>query len=745
MRGDGAVFVRDALLNAVVRSTHVLLSGTDYEHSIQQALALLGHASGADYACIFENHVHPQTGVRLISKRFEWVNEGVPSQMDNPALQDLPYHPTLTRFYKQLERGDPLHGLTDQLLDIERPLLESLGIRSLLIIPIFVRRAFWGFLGLTDLRFARTWVAQDIAIVQNAASSLGGALDRRYQEEQLIARDRLLQGVSRATNNLLSAPTVEDGIQLALQALGQAAMVERAYIFENVVDEKTGQSLMHGRYVWTHPKLDFAIDMERLQNLSYEALFPRWYEVLASGRTISGRVTDFLQAPTRLGEGVMLRTMLLVPIMMENQFWGFLGFDDSDLERTWLPADESILHAVAGSLGAAMARQRAEEALRQSEERFRQAQKMEAIGRLAGGVAHDFNNLLTAIMGYGELMLNQLKADDNLHHEVQEICKAADRAHSLTRQLLAFSRKQVLEPKVVNLNESVSELEKLLRRLIGEDVSMETELDHDIAMVKVDPGQIEQVIINLAVNARDAMPDGGRLILRTYNADIVKRVTRGHAFVEPGRYVALSITDTGQGMDEFVQARIFEPFFTTKEVGKGTGLGLSMIYGIVQQSNGYIMFESEPDKGTRFTIYLPQVELPTLPSRAANRADSAGGTETILLVEDEEVVRHLSVRILKDQGYHVLSATNGLEAYTLLQENKEPINLILTDIVMPQMSGRALAERVKVSHPHLKVLYMSGYAAEETMGSETDLANFIQKPFTPSALNRKVREVLDAR
>ncbi|HEY8241742.1 MAG TPA: ATP-binding protein, partial [Kiritimatiellia bacterium] len=670
------------------------------EGVIQRALGLLGEAANVDRVYIFENHRHTQTGVYLHSQRYEWVREGVTPQIDNPALQNTPYALGLMRLYNLLSAGKSFSGLVREFPEVERRLFEAQDIRSILIVPIFVQDRLWGFIGFDDCHSDRAWSTNEESTLFAMAGSIGGAIARRQTERMLHARDRLLQGVAHATRQILTAIHFEEGIQRALEALGHAADVERVYLFENQAPSEQGEHFMSERFVWVRAAGAQPHDVSRLQNLCYEKLLPRWYDSLATGKPVSGRVRDFMRNPsgattTTSEESLVIRSLLLVPIMIENQFWGVVGFDDSDLDRTWLAVDESTLHAVAGSIGGAIVRKRAEDALRNSEGLLRHSQKMEAVGRLAGGVAHDFNNLLTAIMGYGELILNRLKPNDPIRKEVEEICKASDRAHSLTRQLLAFSRKQVLDPRVLNLNTILADMEQLLKRMIGEDVELETSFDPGLATVKVDHGQIEQVIFNLAVNARDAMPSGGKLKVSTKNVVLSDKISRGHVSVTPGNYVALSVTDTGLGMSEYVQAHIFEPFFTTKEVGKGTGLGLSMVYGIIQQSNGHIMFESKKGKGTTFTIYLPRIAAPGPIVEKKALVETRGGSETILLVEDEEVVRKLAQRILAEQGYTLLTASNGHEALKICEKHLNPINMMLTDIVMPQISGRALAQRLQ--------------------------------------------------
>ncbi len=393
-------------------------------------------------------------------------------------------------------------------------------------------------------------------------------------------------------------------------------------------------------------------------------------------------------------------------------------------------------------------RRRTEETLRRSEEQLLQWQKVEAIGRLAGGVAHDFNNLLMTIKGCSELLLNEFDRRDPRRDEVEEIRKAAERATSLTRQLLAFGRRQVLQPQVLDLNVVVANMNKMLHRLIGEDVQLNTVLAPDLWPVKVDPGQIEQVLMNLAVNARDAMPQGGKLTIETANVIHDEEYAREHVSVKPGFYVMLAVTDTGLGMDKETQSHLFEPFFTTKEEGRGSGLGLSTAYGIIKQSEGNIWAYSEPGKGTTFKIYMPRVEKSTKRYRPKTSVATVapGGTETILLVEDEDSVRVMVSKVLQSKGYTVLEASQGHEALQVSDHHEGPIHLMVTDVVMPQMSGRELAEKLAPFRPEMGVLYMSGYPDKAIIHHGVLEAGtaFLQKPFTLNALEWKVREVLDA-
>ncbi len=383
---------------------------------------------------------------------------------------------------------------------------------------------------------------------------------------------------------------------------------------------------------------------------------------------------------------------------------------------------------------------------RELEEQYRQAQKMQAIGQLTAGIAHDFNNLLTAINGFAELMQSQLSPDDPLQEFVEKILSPGRRAAGLVRQLLAFSRKQVIQPQILDLNYVVADMDRMLRHIIGEDIELETILAPELWPVKVDPAQIEQVIVNLAVNARDAMPNGGRLTVEANNVVLEEDYAAHHPEVEPGEHVLLAVSDTGVGMSHEVQAQIFEPFFTTKEVGKGTGLGLATVYGIVKQSGGHIGVHSEEGHGTTFKVYLPRAEevaRPVAPQQGM--ADTPAGDETILLVEDDDEVRDLARQVLQGLGYTLLEAAGGQEALRLAAGHPGPIHLLLADVVMPGMSGMALAEQLVGSRPDLKVLFMSGYIDEAIAhhGVLEPGIPFIQKPFSPIALARKVREVLD--
>ncbi|MEW5961867.1 MAG: ATP-binding protein, partial [Chloroflexota bacterium] len=462
-------------------------------------------------------------------------------------------------------------------------------------------------------------------------------------------------------------------------------------------------------------------------------------------------IEDAENEPLLAGFRYLLRqsgtvSLLVAPFLIQGEVIGGLSLG-SNTPRRFLPEEINLVWSVATQVAGVLARLRLDEERRRLEAQYYQAQRMEALGRLTGGVAHDFNNLLTVIIGNNGFVLDELGPDHALRHSVEQIQKAAEGAAGLVRHLLAFSRQQVLQPKILNLNEIVGHMEKMLRRVIGEDIDLATALEPQLGQVKADPSQLGQIIMNLVVNARDAMPEGGKLTIETSSVYLDEVYTRQHPGLEPGPYVLLAITDTGIGMDAQTRAHIFEPFFTTKEVGKGTGLGLATVHGIVHQSGGHIWVYSEPGRGTTFKIYLPQletssepVELPPLPARPRQ------GSETILLVEDDKMVRELSCFVLRNHGYTVLTAGDGEQARCVCAEHAGPIQLLLTDVVIPGgMTGPQLAGALAPLWPQMKVLYMSGYADNAIVQNRIldSGAAYLPKPFTPDDLARKVRAVLD--
>ncbi|MBI3461983.1 MAG: response regulator, partial [Planctomycetes bacterium] len=462
---------------------------------------------------------------------------------------------------------------------------------------------------------------------------------------------------------------------------------------------------------------------------------PLWLPDLAEQK-------DFPRAAAAVKAG--LHDAFGAPLHLGRELVGVMDFFSYEIQQ---PDGEllSLIDTIGQQIAQFIERKRAEETLRETEANLRQAQKMDAIGQLAGGVAHDFNNLLTIILGYGELALESTDKDNPLYEMISEIGNAGQRAAALTKQLLAFSRKQPLQPTSLDLNRLVSDMERMLRRLIGEDIELQPLLAPHLHHVKADPAQIQQVLLNLVVNARDAMPQGGRLTIETANVQLDPRDVKAQPDVRPGPYVLLAVTDSGCGMDEKTRARIFEPFFTTKGPGKGTGMGLATVYGIVKQSEGHITVDSKPGEGTTFRIFLPRVEQTLLTRQVDSKpSESPRGTETILLVDDESLVRGLIRRILEAHGYCVLEAGDGAEALHVSRQHSGRIHLLLTDVVMPEMSGTELARLLQEVKPETKVLFMSGYTDDAVTrhGGLEPGRPFLQKPFTSDVLTRTVRETL---
>jgi len=488
----------------------------------------------------------------------------------------------------------------------------------------------------------------------------------------------------------------------------------------------------------------------RRKDLSFNWIFVAFgMFILACGTThLLGAVTVWvpvyrldgvIKAVTAIASIATFFLMIpIVPVLVALPSPAALARVNAELEQRVAARTVSLREALANLKTEMQRRQNVEEQLLQ-------AQKMEAVGRLAGGVAHDFNNLLTVIQGYNEMLREQVSSDEQAVDYTSEVQRAADRASALTNQLLAFSRRQMVLPRVVNLNESVAQIEKMLRRIIGEDIRLEIKLGENLAPVNVDPSHIDQVIMNLAVNSRDAMPGGGHLTIETANVELTAEYAGAHHGVTPGPYVMLAVSDSGSGMDAATRARIFEPFFTTKEQGKGTGLGLSIVYGIVKQNQGEILVYSEPGKGTTFKIYFPAVEAVVEASRSVPERVAAGAiTGTVLLVEDEEQVRNLTRTMLTRLGYNVIGAGTAAEALRLVREHRDGIDLLLTDIVMPEMSGTTLATQIRSEEPGIRVMFMSGYtdSAVVQQGMLAPETAFIQKPFALGTLAQKLREVL---
>jgi signal transduction histidine kinase len=561
--------------------------------------------------------------------------------------------------------------------------------------------------------------------------------DRRRAERRLASQYAVTRVLSEAT-------TLEEAVPKIIQAIGESLEWDLGVFWR--VDKAAGALRCLDQ--WTAP----SVQADPFTMATWQQVFNREEglpgRIWASGK--SAWVTD-VAVDANFTRGAQARQVGFhgafgFPILIGSEIEGVIELFSRQVRQ---PDDELLrmVEDIGLKIGQFGERARTEEVLRETEAQLRQAQKMEAVGRLAGGVAHDFNNLLTVIRGYSELLLGRLGPTDAMRKDMEEIKKAADRASGLTRQLLAFSRRQFIAAKVVDLNALVANMDGMLRRLIGEDiVELCAELDPSTGAIKADPGQVEQVIMNLVVNARDAMPTGGRLTIETRNVTIGKAVHLDAVGVAPGSYVLLVVRDNGHGMDAETQSHLFEPFFTTKEKGKGTGLGLTTVYGIVKQSGGSITVESAPGRGTTFRVYFPRVEQEVSGLTGAVKAiDPVRGRETILLVEDEPAVRGLVHETLRLHGYTVLEARHGIEALLTSAKYVGPIHLLLTDVVMPQMSGPEVAEKILTVRPGIKVLYMSGYPDHPVFdrGGVSRETGFLPKPFSPHVMAQKVREVLD--
>jgi PAS domain S-box-containing protein len=560
--------------------------------------------------------------------------------------------------------------------------------------------------------------------------------ERKHAEDRLVAQYAVTRAIAESN-------TFSEGAQTILQAVCETLGWEHGGLWTLA----PGQDLMRCTEIWQAP----GAQAKEFAQATRESIF----EI---GVGLPGRVwtncqpvwiTDVVEDAnfSRLSIAAKLgfRVACGFPIWLRSEVLGVVEFFSRSI-REPDPALLAMMATIGGQIGQFIESKRVEEALSESEEQLRQSQKLEAIGQLAGGVAHDFNNLLTVIGGYSSMILGKLPPESPHRSSVEEIKKASDRASSLTRQLLAFSRKQILQPKILDLNIIVSDLEKMVRRLIGEDIDLLALTDPELGRVEADPGQVEQVLLNLIVNARDAMPAGGKLTIETGNTVLSSDYALRHAAIA-GPYVMLAVSDTGCGMAADLQTHVFEPFFTTKGAGKGTGLGLATVYGIVKQSGGNIWLYSEVGKGTTFKIYLPRIDaVPVVQQISSGLPSLPKGTETLLLVEDEEQVRKMLQAILEGQGYNVLAAANGEEALEIATQYDSEIHLMITDVVMPQMSGPELAERLVTIRPDSRVLYMSGYTDDAIVrhGLLDAKLNFLHKPFDAASAARKVREILDS-
>jgi PAS domain S-box-containing protein len=554
------------------------------------------------------------------------------------------------------------------------------------------------------------------------------AMERRLAIEQQIAE------LSRRFL-ALETSALDDAIDRAVEEAGALAGADRAYLYAPGSDD--GKPFER-YYEWRAPGIESFVGGPRRE----------W----SKSRLMAGEILHFesvadiplaavAERESLARRGV--RSILAIPVHTRGRFSGVIGFETLRAEHHWPDHEVTLLQLMGEILATALERRRTEAALRETEAKLQQGRKLEAVGRLAGGIAHDFNNLLTVILGFSRPLLRELREGDPVREDVAEIHAAAERAAALTRQLLTFSRRQPLEERVVSLNAVLEDLVPLVARLLGEDIEISLELDPALRAVRGDPHQFEQVVLNLAANARDAMPDGGHLVLSTTNRRLDEREARRLALPSAGAYVLLSVCDTGEGIDDETRAQMFDPFFTTKEPGKGTGLGLSIVFSVVERAGGVIEVKGDRGKGATFEIWLPAAAAAARRGESVEPARAPGGSETVLLVEDEHAVRRLARGILERAGYHVLEASDGIDALAVAEAYPDRIDLLLSDMMMPRLGGHALSRRLAQQRPGLKTLLISGYPGEGESGRVSGIG-VLEKPFSEEALLDRLRELLDS-
>ena len=684
MQAERALRRRDALLEAIAFSAERFLRTPDWEHCAQAVLGALGRAAEADRVYIFQNEPQPD-GRMLTSQRYEWVADGVAPQIDNPLLQQCdPVELGLTEWSAELARDRIVSGLVSEFNLDQQRLFAHQGVQSVMLVPIFSNGQLWGFIGLDDCRQERVWMASEKDAVRSIAQTLGEVIQRRRAEEAMRVRSA---AVASAANGIVIT-----------DARGHIIFVNQA--FQQLTGYTEGEVLGHTPSLLKSGVHDAAFYLDMWQHMK-------------DGTVWRGEITN------RRKDGRLYQEeMTITPVRNPGgKVTHFIAIKQDITER------------------------------RNLQQQLQQAQKMESIGRLAGGIAHDFNNLLQAITGFSSILMDELGEGDPRRSDVEEIDRAAQRAVALTRQLLAFSRKQKLEMVPLDLNRELAGTEKMLRRLIGENIALETDLAEGLPGLLGDPGHLEQVVVNLAVNARDAMPEGGRLILRTRGVSLEREARPEPAGSGSGRYLQLSIIDTGTGMTPEVRERIFEPFFSTKGSGKGTGLGLAVVYGIVRQHGGFIEVQTEPGQGTTFSVFLPALDpsaVAPAPAKAILPAAGVDGNgERILVVEDEDGVREFALRILTDHRYKVAAAATCEEARTRMRE-EGPFAVLLSDVVLPDGNGIRLADELTAAQPGLPVLLCSAYSDEQAHSDiiQSRGYRFLSKPYPVAGLLRELNALL---
>ena len=672
---------RERLIIAQNEAALACMSTTDPFLCCRAIVNRIGPAIGASRAYVFLDRRDPD-GRLLTSQMAEWCAQGVTPQIDNPCLQDLPYEEDFPRWVKAFSQGESISGMVRDFPRSEREVLEPQEIKAILVVPIPGGRSHLGFIGFDNCISEREWSTEEESLLRGAANTLSETLRRIENESRNI---RLAQAIEQA----------EEAVVIT-DAKGTIAFVNPC--FERMTGYKREEAMGRDPSMFKGGAHD-------------EVFYKNLWETITAGRTWEGRLINRKKDGTPVTEQAVIS-----PIKDETgRITGFVK--------------------VSRDIGRELA----------LEGQLRQAQKMEAVGQLAGGVAHDFNNILQVINGYTSLALTRLPDGSPVRTMLDHVAKAGDRAAGLVSQILAFSRRQILQSMDVDLNEVTSNVTSMLERIIGEHIELDFIPGRRLGIVHADRSMMEQVIMNLCVNARDAMPDGGRLTLETENVTVNGEYCKDHPWAKPGRYVLLAVTDTGCGMDAETLDHIFEPFFTTKGTGQGTGLGLAMVYGIVKQHEGMIHVYSEPGKGTTFKIYLPVSGRRAAEVGTKIEGPVTGGAETILVAEDDELVRELAREILEAEGYTVMTARDGLEAVSIFKKNDTNIDLVVLDVMMPKMDGRRVYKRIRKIRPGLPVLFASGYSqnAIHTNFVLNEGVALISKPFSRGDFLRAVRNVLN--
>ncbi len=681
---------------AAAAASTCLLSSEISEASVTDALSLLLEASGVSRVYIFENFNDPGDGL-CMRQIFEFCAPGVPPEIDNPLLKHLPYSQGFERWHEILSQGNAIQGDVRDFPYSEREILESHEIISILALPIVVEGQWWGFIGFDETRQPRSWVDMELALLRTVAEMLGGYFARKQSEEALAASERRFREILQ---NVATVAVQGYGMDGTVRYWNRASETFYGYTAE----EALGRNL-----------LDLIIPPE-----------------------IRDEMKDKILHMADTGETMPASELLL----MRKDGSHISVYSSHALVQ--VPGQDTELFCIDIDLTDHL---RAEEEKEKLQAQLSQAQKMESIGRLAGGVAHDFNNKLAIINGYAEMSADMTDPSDPLREAIREIHAAGKQSADIVGKLLAFARQQTINPVLLDLNDTISSMLKMLQRLIGENIDLAWHPGKNLWPVKVDPSQVDQIMANLSVNSRDAISDVGKLTIETKNTIVDAEYCKTNAEAIPGRYVMLAVSDDGCGMDKEVKDRLFEPFFTTKEIGKGTGLGLPTIYGIAKQNNGFINVYSEPGEGTTFKIYFPcpETEKPSVHAAKESTGLMPTGTETILLVEDEPAILKMGREMIERLGYTVLTAENPNDALLVVSEYDGKIDLLITDVVMPEINGRDLSAQLVKNHPDLKTLYMSGYTADVIAhhGVLDENVQFIQKPFSMKDLAVKVREVIE--